>query len=160
MTTLQERLDKLDELLNEYQTLHGLPLQCPKEIEIRGKELLEMVPTQFKSLNREDCAEAALTLSQFGFYIQQTINVETARLHWCEENVRRIIAPLLPQQTAYAYKERESTAMLGDDAAIKLDSLRVQVSFRIARMAYLASKIEGVRQGFIELSQAKPRSGI
>jgi hypothetical protein len=87
------------------------------------------------------------------------VNREQARVRWAEEAVKRIIANKLrgAGSTYCSYEERKLLAIRNDDAALKVDGLRIKAQLRIDRISYMATRVENVAKALLDLQQTKRR---
>jgi hypothetical protein len=153
--SIQDQLKKMEEILDEYESKLGLPAFCPQAIEAEATRLLRLTPQEMSKLAPDEKGEASVTLKQFAFYIQKAFNKEQARVHWAEERVKKVIAPGLAQQKAYAFEERKLLAIQENDAAIILERIRVNAQARVDRLSFITHRIEALAMSLFNIQRGK-----
>jgi hypothetical protein len=139
--TSQQRLDETDRLLDEYERTLGLPAAFDKEVEREATRLLNLSPSVLRKMSAQECGEAAFTLRQFSRHLQRSVNREQARVAWCEENIDAIIAKEVHKYAGASFVERKLKAVRENEAAAKIDRLRVHAKLRVERVSFLAAKV-------------------
>jgi hypothetical protein len=150
----EERLRQIDALLDDYERSLGLPAGTPP-MQSEATKLLEMEPSLLRKLTPEQAGEAAVILSVYAFHLQRAVNKEQSRVAWAEESIRKAITAQVGQQRGSSFEERKMLAVRGDDAASKLDRIRVQARLRVERLAFLARQAEAIVRSLLSLQQAK-----
>lgn len=120
-----------------------------------ARRLLNMTPSLLRKMSAVDCAEAAFCLGQYAHRVQQAINREQGRVTWAAESVKRIIAKKVNNYKGYSFEERKLQAVNDDDAARKLEQIRVRAQLRIDRVSYLAARADGMAKTLLSLKNAK-----
>ena len=80
--TAKERLDQIDAVLDEYEGKLGIGKYSEDFHDQSVKQYMGMSRQQMEKLTIEECAEAALLLGGFSFYLQRSYNREVARVNW------------------------------------------------------------------------------
>lgn len=108
-----------------------------------------------RKLSAVECAESAFVLGQYAHRLQQARNREQARVTWAEQSIRRLIASKVNNYKGVSFEERRLQAVKGDDAAQKLDAIRVKAQLRIDRVSFLADKANDLAKSLLSLKNAK-----
>jgi len=153
--TIEERLKEVEGELDEFENACSLPAKCPFEVENESKRLLELVPSVLKSMTATQCGEASYTLQQFSFYLQKAVNKEQSRIAWAEECIKRIISSAINQVNGKSYDERKTKAIVQNDAASKLDKIRVESQSRLNRISFLSQKVEMLAKAMIQVQSSR-----
>lgn len=154
-SSAEARLSQVTDSLDGYAENLGLPKTLAGTVENEVGRLLDMAPEVLWKLSGTECGEAAFLLTRFAMHLQNAVNREQARVRWSEESVKKIIAPTVGQQKGYSYEERKMAAIRENDAATKIESLRVKAQLRIDRISYLSAKVESLAKALISLQQSK-----
>lgn len=150
MTT---RFRQKDESLEQYEESLGLPAFEFAENEV--KRFLTLPFSALKKLDYEQCAEGVFVLEQFGFHLQRAVNREQSRIRWATESIDKMISGRLHQQPGFKFEERKLQAIRGDDAAQKLDAIRMEHQLKLDRILYVSNRVESVAKALTGLRQAK-----
>ena len=150
--TVEDRLREVDRVLDEYERSLGMP---PFPVETPAREYMSLTREQLRAMSAVDCAEAAALLLDYAGHLQRALNREQARVTWARESVRKMVAPQLPQQKGGYFEERLLHAVRGNDAASKVDSLRVKAQLRVDRVSYLAESVRAKAKALTDLYYAK-----
>lgn len=153
--TIEERLNQVETGLDSFELTNSLPAHCPLEVENESKRLLELTPSVLKSMTAPQCGEASYALQQFSFYLQKAVNKEQSRITWAEESIKRIISPILNQVTGISYDERRTKAICQNDAAQKLDKIRVEAQLRLSRISFLSQKVEMLAKAMMNVQMSR-----
>ena len=109
---------------------------------------------QMEKLTVEECAEAALLLGGFSFYLQRSYNREIARVNWASSSLKRMMSGKESQYQG-SWDSQYYQAVKQDGYACKLDSIRVYAQQRADRLTYLASSVKNLSDLFVNLQRAK-----
>ena len=93
--TAKERLDQIDSVLDEYESNLGLSSYTGDFHDQSVKQYMGMPRQQMEKLTVEECAEAALLLGGFSFYLQRSYNREMARVNWASSNLKKMMFKLV-----------------------------------------------------------------
>jgi hypothetical protein len=136
----EARLKEVDALLDDYERGLGLPTAFAKEIETEATALMNMPPAVLRKMSAVELGEAAFILRQFSFHLQRAVNRELSRVTWCEENIKAVIAKTVHTYRGVSFEERKLQAVRENDAAAKVDKLRVHAKLRVDRVSFLSAK--------------------
>lgn len=154
-----ERLAELEQRLEEYEKRIGLPtFGLAEEVQEEATRLLKLTPKELRKMSAVECSEAAYTLQQFSNQLQEAMNREQGRVRWANENIDKMIATVVHQVPGYKYEERRAKAVRANDAASKIDEIRVQAQMRIERLNFRSAKVTDMARTLMGLSNAKQRS--
>ena len=109
---------------------------------------------QMEKLTVEECAEAALLLGGFSFYLQRSYNREMARVNWASSNLKKMMSGKEIQYKG-SWDSQYYQAVKGDSYARKLDSIRTYAQQRADRLTYLASSVKNLSDLYMNLQRAK-----
>lgn len=152
--TAKERLEQLDTVLDEYESKLGLGQYSPDFHDESVKRYMSMPRQQMEKLTIDECAEAALLLGGFSFYLQRSYNREVARVNWATANLKKMIAGREGQYSG-SWDSQYFQAIKGDDYASKLDAIKVYAQQRADRLTYLSSSLKNLSDLFVNLQRAK-----
>ena len=155
LDSVETRLQMRQKELDDFETKTGIPCSIPIEVENEAKSLLEISPSALSQMNAEKCGEAAFLLFQFAFYLQKAVNKENSTIQWCEENLKLIVAKTVDQYTGYGYQERATKAILHNEAALKIDILRVEAGLRKNRICFLEDKVKLMGNALLTIQATK-----
>jgi len=150
----KERLDQIDKVLDEYESNLGLSSYAGDFYDQSVKNYMGMSRQQMEKLTVEECAEAALLLGGFSFYLQRSYNREVARVNWASTNLKRMMSGRESQYKG-SWDSQYYQAVKQDGYACKLDSIRTYAQQRADRLTYLASSVKNLSDLFINLQRAK-----
>lgn len=155
--TTQEEVQHWDKILDDYEKTLSLPeygAGCSvPETEINN--YLSMSRDQIEKLNPEDCAQIAYRLSQFGFYLQRSLNREIARFNWSEESIKESIADEINNYKGYGYLEKSLQAIKHNDRASNLYKIKKYAQQRMDRLSYLANNIKNLSDILLSIQRTK-----
>lgn len=158
MSTAQDQLDRIDQLLDEYENSIGLPSYSVSNDEVN--KYLQMKRNVLEKLSPQDCAEIAYILSSYAFYLQKMYNREVARISWGKSTMRDVLAGQTQQyHTKFSsYEERKAQAVKGDGFASNLDKIMVYAQTRADRLTFLSNGIRNMVEVLSSLQKAKAGS--
>lgn len=155
--TTQEEIQHWDKILDDYEKTLSLPEYSSgcsvQEIEINN--YLSMNRDAIEKLNPEDCAQIAYRLSQFGFYLQRSLNREIARFNWAEETIKETIADEINNYKGYGYLEKSLQAIKHNDRASSLYKIKKYAQQRMDRLSYLANNIKNLSDILLSIQRTK-----
>ena len=108
-----------------------------------------------ESLSPEDCGQIAYRLGQYAFYIQRTINRETARYNWADETIKEVIADELNNYKGYGYVEKSIQAIKHNDKAEALNAIKKYAKQRTDRLLYIATSIKNLSDILLSIQRNK-----
>ena len=152
--TAKERLGQIDSVLDEYESNLGLASYSGDFHDQSVKHYMGKPRQQMEKLTVEECAEAALLLGGFSFYLQRSYNREVARVNWASSSLKKMMSGKESQYQG-AWDSQYYQAVKQDGYACKLDSIRVYAQQRADRLTYLASSVKNLSDLFVNLQRAK-----
>tara|TARA_R100000353_G_scaffold72348_1_gene55381 strand:+ start:833 stop:1189 length:357 start_codon:yes stop_codon:yes gene_type:complete len=109
---------------------------------------------QMEKLTVDQCAEAALALGGFSFYLQRSYNREIARVNWAEGAIRNVISGRESQYRG-SWDSQYYQAANEDGYTKKLLAIKKYAQQRADRLTYLASSVKNLSDLYINLQRAK-----
>ena len=79
-----DRMKTVDAALDEYELSIGLPVFVENMENKEVHEYLQMSRQQMEKLSLQDCAQGAIILSGYAFYLQRCYNREISRINWAD----------------------------------------------------------------------------
>ena len=150
----KERLDQIDKVLDEYESSLGLVSYAGDFHDQSVKQYMSMPRQQMEKITVDECAEAALLLGGFSFYLQRSYNREIARVNWASSNLKRMMSGREAQYKG-AWDSQYYQAVREDGYACKLESIKTYAQQRADRLTYLASSVKNLSDLFVNLQRAK-----
>lgn len=147
------RMQFVDKTLDEYEAKIGL-CKYQEKNESEAERYLSMSRGQIEKLDIEGCAQAALTLSSFSFYIQRSYNREIARVKWADSLLKKIVAGRENQYSG-SWESQYYQAVKNDDYTMGVYKIQQYAQQRAERLTYLATSIKSMADMFINLQRAK-----
>jgi hypothetical protein len=148
------RMNKIDEILDEYESSIGLSKFTEKVMDEDAKKYLSMDRTQIEKLSVQECGEAALMLGGLSFHIQRCWNREMSRVNWAESLLKKTIAGEELQYKG-SWDSQYSQAIKNNDYANDLLKLKNYAKQRADRITYLASSAKNMSDLYKNLQLAK-----
>jgi len=150
--TANDLATKVDELLLEYEQGLGIKNGNP---DIKAEKYLTMSEDDIRCMSGEDAAIASITLGQYSFYLQRSINIELRRMNWATAQIDRAILGEMKNYSAGSAPERKMLAIKDNSFALSLESLRTQAQARVDQINYLSAKCDALSYRFSEYQQSK-----
>ena len=150
----KERLDQIDKVLDEYESSLGLVSYAGDFHDQSVKQYMSMPRQQMEKITVDECAEAALLLGGFSFYLQRSYNREVARVNWASSNLKRMMSGREAQYKG-SWDSQYYQAIREDGYACKLESIKTYAQQRADRLTYLASSVKNLSDLFVNLQRAK-----
>ncbi len=150
----KERLEVVDKVLDEYEESLGLPAYSAGFHESSMREYMKMSREQMEKLTVEECAEAALLLGGFSFYLQRSYNRELSRVNWCTSSIKTMISGREGQYSG-SWDSQYQQAVREDGYASKMNRIKVYAQQRADRLTYLANSVRNLSDLFVNLQKAK-----
>ena len=150
----KEQLDKIDSVLDEYESSLGLPKFNNDFHDDTAKRYLQLSRDQIEKLTPEQCAEAALLLASLSFHIQRSYNREIARVNWADRTLKTTLAG---REQAYkgSWESQFNQAAKEDGYATKISDIKRYAQQRADRINYLSSSIKNISDIFINVQKSK-----
>lgn len=152
VVTLEEKVQKINELLDSYEEQLGLPRFDKYGQDV--KKYLEMSKSEIEGLTPILCAEISVLLVQYAFYIQRAVNKEVAILNWAKKNLSYSAAPKAKQYKG-SFSQQEAQAVMEDEYCKKLLTLINKTEQRVDRLQFLSNNIKAISEQLNRLQQAK-----
>jgi len=158
--TTQEEIQYWDKILDDYEKTLSLPeygsgCSVP-EAEINN--YLSMSRNEIEKLNPEDCAQIAYRLSQFGFYLQRSLNREIARHNWAEDTAKMVVSEELNNYKGYGYIEKFYQAVKNNEKASSLHKIQKYAKQRMDRLSYLANNLKNLSDIMLSIQRNKVKN--
>lgn len=150
----KEQLDKLDSALDAYEKGMGLPLYSAESQDESVKKYMALSRTEIEKLTLEECAEAALLLGGFSFYLQRSYNREIARVNWAESSLKSMISGRESQYSG-SWDSQYHQAVKNDGHSSKLLRIKRYAQQRADRLTYLSTSVKNLSDLFTNLQRAK-----
>lgn len=150
----QERLEHVDSVLDEYEGSLGMSQYTGEFHDPSVKNYMSMPRQQMEKLTVEECAEAALLLGGFSFYLQRSYNREIARVNWANSCIKNMLAGRENQYSG-SWDSQYNQAIKEDSYASKLKKIQVYAQQRADRLTYLANSVKNISDLFVNLQRAK-----
>ena len=131
--TAKERLEQIDSVLDEYEGKLGIGGYSEDFHDQSVKKYMSMPRQQMEKLTVEECAEAALLLGGFSFYLQRSYNREVARANWATSNLKKMISGRESQYSG-SWDSQYYQAIKEDVYASKLDNIKTYAQQRADRI--------------------------
>ena len=148
-----DRLRAVEKILDEYEVKIGLSL-FEENNSSEAEKYLSMTREQMEKLDIEGCAQAALVLGSFAFYIQRSYNRELSRVNWAESVLKNLISGR-EQQYKGSWDSQFAQAVKEDSYAEGVYKIKQYAKQRADRLTFLANSIKNVGDLFSNLQRAK-----
>jgi hypothetical protein len=152
--TAKERLDQVEAVLDEYEGKLGIGGYSEDFHDQSVKKYMSMSRQQMEKITVEECAEAALLLGGFSFYLQRSYNREVARVNWATSNLKKMISGREDQYRG-SWDSQYYQAVKEDGYATKLDNIKTYAQQRADRLTYLATSVKNLSDLYINLQRSK-----
>ena len=152
--TAKDRLNKLDSVLDEYESSLGIPAFVNDFHDESAKKYLQLSRDQIEKFTPEQCAEAALLLASLSFHLQRSYNREVARVNWADQVLKTIVSGR-EQQYRGSWDSQFYQAVKEDGYATKVADIKKYAQQRADRLTYLASSIKNISDIFLSVQRSK-----
>lgn len=161
MLTTKEQVEQWDKVLDEYESSIGLGKysQTHNFAESELSQYFNMTRDEVEKLTPEDCAQISYRLAQYAFFLQRTINRETARHNWAEESIKETIADEINNYKGYGYLEKSLQAIKHNEKASALSKIKKYAQQRIDRLSYLANSVKNLSDIILSVQKTKVKHG-
>ena len=150
----KEQLEKLDTILDEYESSLGVPKFIDDFHDDSAKKYLQLSRNEIEKLTPEQCSEAALFLASLSFHLQRSYNREIARVNWAASNLKKKVAGREGQYKG-SWDSQHYQAIKEDGYMCKLDGIRVYAQQRADRLTYLSSSVKNISDIFLNVQRSK-----
>jgi len=148
-----DRMRRVDQVLDEYEGQIGLS-KFQEQSAHNIEPYLQMTRERIEKLTSEDCAEIAVLLGSFSFYLQRCYNRELSRVHWAEDTLKSIIAGR-EQQYSGSWNSQYHQAIKEDAYANKMFKLKIYAQQRVDRITFLSTSIKHLCDLLTNLQRAR-----
>lgn len=154
--TVKERLQQLDQILEQYESSQGLPnIQAPGEDD-ELQHYLSMTREEIEGLGPTDCAEISIRLNQFGFHLQRLYNREQARVEWAKSNLNKAVSKEYQNfGNIYNHDIKVATIVEQNEYAKSLYDIVTYATQRSKRLQFLANSLNNLGKVFMANQKAK-----
>lgn len=154
--TVDEKLEKLNNILDEYELLNGLPRFQSRELSDEINNYLTMSIDQLEKLHPEDCANISVRLAQEAFHLQRSYNREKAQVISMETALDRRVAQYRTNYSQFIkYPLLVASVINEDEYAKKLQEVIIKATQRMDRLNFLSDRINNISHKFLSIQQAK-----
>lgn len=150
-----ERAQKRDDELDNYEVSLGLPRTFPQENLNQATRLLSLTPTALRTMSAWELGEGAFVLTLFAGWLQRVTNKHKAQVKWAEESLRYLIGAKAAQLPFYNPQERLDVAIASNDAAQRIEQLRVEATLKLERISYLSANAKDLAMTLMSLKKEK-----
>lgn len=154
--TIDERMEALDQALNDYEQVNGLPSIQGQNDDTELSEYLSMPRSQMTAMSAQDCFEIAYRLAQYAVFVTRLYNKEQARITWAEAAILETSAPQLSSYDKWMKHEVKLELIARSDEAVrKLVSICRYAQQRVHRLNFISSGIKHMSETLINMGRAK-----
>lgn len=159
--TTREQVEDWDKVLDDYESSVGLGRYNDSHGFNDGElnNYFTMPRDSIEKLTPEDCAQISYRLAQYAFFIQRTINRETARHNWAEETIKETIADEINNYKGYGFVEKSLQAIKHNEKAAALNKIKKYAKQRMDRLSYLATSIKNLSDIILSVQKTKVKHG-
>tara|TARA_Y100000310_G_scaffold331052_1_gene403932 strand:+ start:16 stop:504 length:489 start_codon:yes stop_codon:yes gene_type:complete len=150
----KEQLEKLDSVLDEYESSLGIPVFNSDFYDDTAKNYLQLSRNQIEKLTPEQCAEAALLLASLSFHLQRSYNREIARVNWADQVLKSAVAGR-EQQYRGSWESQFNQAVGEDSYTRKVLTIKRYAQQRADRVNYLSSSVKNIGDIFLSVQRSK-----
>jgi len=147
-------MQKVESILDTYEQSLGLEIFKEDNKNAEIKRYLSMSREQIERMDIEGCAQAAIILGSFAFYIQRAYNRELARVNWSENVLKKLIAGKENQYRG-SWESQYYQAIKEDKYAEGIYRIKQYAKQRMDRITFLANSIKNMGDLFVNLQKAK-----
>lgn len=156
MKNVDDQIKQLDQKLDEYENLNGLPKFQNKEISDEINFYINMNVEEIGKLNIEDCAAIASRLTQQAFHIQRLYNRERAKATSIQATLDRCVARHIHNYNTFIKHEVNVAAIINENEyAEKLYKIMIYAKQRINRLYGLSEKLQKISDSFLAIQRTK-----
>jgi len=156
MKTIDEKLTNLNAILDEYETLNGLPKFQSNELSNEINDYLTMGTDRLEKLHISDCGNIAVRLSQQSFHIQRAYNREKATVTSMTIALNKCIAQHINNYSTYLkYDIIVASIVNENEYARTLQTIIARATQRMNRLYSLSTNLSDVSNKFLAIQRAK-----
>lgn len=154
--TADEKLQRLNKILDEYETLNGLPKFQSNELGEEINSYLTMNVDQMEKLHISDCGNIAARLSQQAFYIQRAYNRERAAVTSMQIALDKCVARQIGNYSTFIKHDLIVASVVNEDVYAKtLQDIIVRATQRMNRLYSLSNLLDNLGNKFLTIQRAK-----
>lgn len=145
--------DEFEQGLDQFQSVLNLPVSPPSE---EVQTLLSCSRGELKRRSREDLAIDAVLLAQYSLYIKRQYNELSARVLWCDTNIKSIVGREINNlENLYGWQEKYAHIARNDPHAKQLVDMKLTLESRKQVLEELDKKLDFVSQCIRNLTYCK-----
>ena len=154
--TIDEKMKRLDEILDEYETLNGLPRFQNSELSAEINKYLTMPSEAIEKLHPSDCANISVRLSQQSFHLQRAYNREKSTVTSMKIALDKCMAGHLNNYNTFIKYELNVAAVVNEDVyACKLQTVIARATQRMNRLYALAESLRDISNAYLNVQRVK-----
>lgn len=143
--------------LDEWDIKIGLPKFQPPAGKNDAIRLMENSSQDRQKMTPDECADAAVTLAQYGAYIARASQILESESSLLKDQIIRVLADSVPNQKAYSPEERRTLALCENDECYQMEADRIATVTKAKRLYFYAEKIDKVARAYENLSNTRKR---
>ncbi len=161
MADLDNKIENLDKMLDEYEGRIGLPkygdIEDNDKYQEEMKKYFTMDRTDLEALMPEECLEIACRLNQFSLHLQRSQNRQSARMNWAESTAKKIGCPLFDNYNGWGFDEKFAKVMADNEPVRKLMDVHRLAKQCVDRLNFLSRSIDNFANTLKDLQKAKTK---
>lgn len=146
-----------DRALDEFEKGVGVPPTYPTANINEVHRLMALSREDLGRMNEAECAESASILFSFAFHLQKSANREVAREKGLEYELWKMVGAEIATARAYSPEERRALVVSQNDAARKVEELRMASRLKLDRIAFYANRVQALAESLMNLKRTKGR---
>ena len=156
---LDERLQRLNTILDEYESKTGLgALTKDEEVE----KVLSLNYRILSSLSDEECGEMAFLMFQYAAYLQKENNRHSAVINWAKHYIDIEVGARVDQYAGkFSSFEEKKVKIIADQTneyASKLSRVMMQAKVYYEETNFIANRVSQLGSCLLELQQTKRKN--
>jgi hypothetical protein len=161
LKTSKDEIKYWDDILDDYENSIGLGKYSDAHgfAEDELNNYFTMNRDAIEKLGPEDCAQISYRLSQYGFFLQRTLNREIARNNWSEASIKETISDEINNYKGYGFVEKSLQAIKHNEKASSLNKIKKYSQQRIDRLSYLANSVKNLSDIMLSVQRTKVKHG-
>lgn len=147
----QDKVKERNIKLTNYEKEIGLP-------QLKNSECgyLDLEPSNIHKMTPEECDEAAISLANYGFYIQRTLSRQKSIAKWLESKIMLAVANELNDYAGYySHAQRQAVAITNNQYAKELEEFRLNTQMKIDLLDGLTFQINQLCRVLLEAKTTK-----
>ncbi len=151
-TSSQQHVDKLNEILTQYETSLGVKIN---KTDSKVEHYMNLKPAELNKLDRDQCGEAAILLAQYSLYLQRQQNREKAVINWSDSKIKLQISGETQNYHGSSFDERRMMAIKGNSYTANLFKLKMLSQARLDTIEFLSGRVSFLSRIYSTLSGAR-----